>query len=106
MISAWVKNENAANNVLPLIMIPQIILSGVLFELKGFPAKLAWLMISRWSIGAFGSLVDVNEMLPKSSNAVYAATWQNLSTNWVALGLHTLIYLAIALWLQKRKDIV
>ncbi len=106
MISAWVKNENAANNVLPLIMIPQIILSGVLFELKGFPAKLAWLMISRWSIGAFGSLVDVNEMLPKSSNAVYASTWQNLGTNWVALSLHTLVYLAIALWLQKRKDIV
>jgi len=106
LISAWVKNENAANNVLPLIMIPQIILSGVLFELKGFPAKLAWLMISRWSIGAYGSLVDVNEMLPKSSNAVYASTWQNLGTNWAALGLHTLVYLAIALWLQKRKDIV
>lgn len=106
MISAWVKNENAANNVLPLIMIPQIILSGVLFELEGFPAKLAWLMISRWSIGAFGSLVDVNEMLPKSSNEVYAATWQNLGTNWAALGVHTFVYLAIALWLQKRKDIV
>ncbi|HEY9639170.1 MAG TPA: ATP-binding cassette domain-containing protein [Coleofasciculaceae cyanobacterium] len=120
MISAFVKNENEANNLLPLVMIPQIILSGVLFELKGTPGKLAWLMISRWSIGAYGSLVNVNDMVPQpqgnaasqainqifKANTIYDATWQNLAINWGVLGLHTLIYLSIALWLQKRKDIV
>jgi ABC-type multidrug transport system permease subunit len=121
MISAFVKNENEANNLLPLVMIPQIILSGVLFELEGMPGKLAWLMISRWSIGAYGALVNVNDMVPQTqpnnpasqalneifkSNAIYDATWQNLALNWGILGLHTLVYLSIALWLQKRKDIV
>lgn len=117
LISAGAKNENEANNILPLIMIPQIILSGVLFDLKGWSGQLAWLMISRWSMGAYGALVDVNAMVPDlpanssiepifETTTVYAATWQNLGLNWALLGVHILVYLAIALWLQRRKDLV
>ena len=119
-ISAFVKTENAANNLLPLIMIPQIILSGVLFKLSGLTEKLSWFMISRWSVGAYGSLVDINAMVPEpiklpdgtvleqvfSPVSTYDATWANLGLNWGMLGLHSLIYLAVALWLQKRKDIL
>ena len=118
MISAAVKNENEANSVLPLIMIPQIILSGVLFDLEGLSAKLGWLTISRWSMGAYGALVDVNAMVPEATpgtpslddifttSSVYDATFNNLGLNWGILGLHALIYLTIALVLLKRKDIV
>jgi len=120
MISAFVKNENEANSILPLIMIPQIILSGVLFELKGLPGKLGWLTISRWSMGAYGSLVNVNEMVPKMTktpgvmpldrifavSSVYDPTWKNLNLNWGILVLQTVICLSVALWLQKWKDIV
>ncbi|MBD2772795.1 ATP-binding cassette domain-containing protein [Iningainema tapete] len=113
MISSFVKNENEANSLLPLIMIPQIILSGVLFELKGLAAKIGWLTISRWSMGAYGSLVNVNKMIPANTpeeiikaSSVYDATWKNLGLNWGILGLHTLICLAVALWMQKRKDVV
>lgn len=113
LLSAFVKNESEANNSLPLIIIPQIIFSGVLFKLKELPSKLSWLMISRWSIGAYGTLVNVNEMVPKDSpvplpfeqTPVYESTWQNLSLNWGILCLHTVVYLGITLWLQKRKDI-
>ncbi|MGB6299987.1 MAG: ATP-binding cassette domain-containing protein [Rivularia sp. (in: cyanobacteria)] len=118
MISAAVKNENEANSILPLIMIPQIILSGVLFDLEGLSAKLGWLTISRWSMGAYGALVDVNEMVPAATpgapslddifaaSSVYDATLNNLGLNWGILGIHTLVYLIIALVLLKRKDIV
>lgn len=63
-ISAAVKTENAANSLLPLVMIPQIIFSGVLFELEGIAKPLSWLTMSRWTNGAYGSLVGVNEMVP------------------------------------------
>ncbi|WP_088243146.1 ATP-binding cassette domain-containing protein, partial [Calothrix rhizosoleniae] len=113
MISAVVKNENAANSILPLVMIPQIILSGVLFELKGIPAKLGWLTISRWSMGAYGTLVDVNKMIPANTpeeiikaSDVYNATWKNLGLNWGILVAHMAIYLVVALIFQKRKDVV
>jgi ABC-type multidrug transport system ATPase subunit/ABC-type multidrug transport system permease subunit len=117
-ISALVKSENAANNLLPLIMIPQIIFSGVLFNLEGVAQKLSWLMISRWSVGAYGILLQVNDMamdpipmpgqepLPPLFEAVttYDATWANLGLNWGMLGIHMAVYLVITLILQKRKD--
>ena len=119
MLSALVKTENEGNGILPLIMIPQIIFSGVLFTLEGWSSKLSWLMLSRWSIGAYGSLADVNAMAsePNStlssqmldeifkSTPVYNATWENLGLNWGILIAHTLIYTTIALIIQRRKDI-
>jgi ABC-type multidrug transport system ATPase subunit len=120
MVSALVKNEMEANNVLSLIFLPQIILSGVLFKLEEFPSKLSWLMISRWSVGAYGALVNVNAMVPEQPpmsgielpplpfepTPVYEASWQNLSLNWGLLCLHTVVYLTIASWRQKHKDIL
>lgn len=119
MLSTYVKSENEGNGILPLVMIPQIIFSGVLFDLDGWSSKLSWLMLSRWSIGAYGSLVNVNSMAPDMTattadnplaeffqpSVIYDPTWENLTLNWGILGLHTLIYLLIALFLQKRKDI-
>ena len=119
MLSAFVKTENEGNGILPLVMIPQIIFSGVLFTLEGWSGKLSWLMLSRWSIGAYGSLADVNAMAPPPNPAlseemlneifkatpVYDATWENLALNWGILMAHTLIYTIIALIVQRRKDI-
>ena len=119
MLSALVKTENEGNGILPLIMIPQIIFSGVLFTLEGWSSKLSWLMLSRWSIGAYGSLADVNSMAPEPNavltaeilneifqpSAAYNATWSNLSLNWGILLLHTFVYSSIALSVLRRKDI-
>lgn len=113
MISAWVDNENKGNSLLPLIMIPQIILSGVLFTLKGWSSKLSWFMLSRWSVGAYGAIADVNSIAPSVPNMekvfepspVYDATWENLTLNWGILLAHSWVYLITTLILQKRKDV-
>lgn len=119
LVSAFVKNGTQANSALPLLLIPQIIFSGVLFNMEGIASKASWLMLSRWSIGAYGALVNINAMVPEpmklpngsiaprpfEPTPVYDATWSNLSLNWGILCLHTVVYLAVTLWLQKRKDI-
>ena len=123
MLSAYVGTENEGNGILPLIMIPQIIFSGVLFELDSWSSKLSWFMLSRWSIGAYGSLAQVNSMAPAVSGnpennplaaaataifeptSVYDDTWSNLGLNWGILGVHVLAYLLVAVIIQKRKDI-
>ena len=119
MVSAWVKNITQANSSLPLLLLPQIIFSGILFDMTGIGKYISWLMLSRWSIGAYGILVDVNKMVPEpiilfdgtkinysfAGSSVYDPTWQNLLLNWGVLLLHTVIYWLVALFLQKRKDI-
>ncbi|ACK71336.1 FHA modulated ABC efflux pump with fused ATPase and integral membrane subunits [Gloeothece citriformis PCC 7424] len=123
MISAGVKNSTQANNALPILLLPQIIFSGVLFEIQGNLTKfISWLMISRWSIGAYGVLVKIKSMIDRAReinpnedlmtlpfediNNVYVENWKNLSLNWGILLLHSLIYLGVTYWLQKRKDIL
>lgn len=119
MISAIVKNASQANSALPLLLIPQIIFSGVLFKMEGIASKLSWLMLSRWSIAAYGTLVNVNAMVPEAMKLpdgstlarpfeptpIYDPTWSNLGLNWGILCLHTAVYLTVAFWVQKRKDI-
>ncbi|GAB4228137.1 MAG: ATP-binding cassette domain-containing protein [Elainellaceae cyanobacterium] len=120
MVSAIVKNGSQANSALPLLLLPQIIFSGVLFKIEGVARIVSWLMLSRWSIGAYGALVNVNAMVPApmplpdgstlpqpfEPTPVYEPTLENLFLNWGALLLHAVIYLGIAWWMQKRKDIL
>jgi ABC-type multidrug transport system ATPase subunit/pSer/pThr/pTyr-binding forkhead associated (FHA) protein len=120
LLSSIVKNENQANNALPLIMIPQIIFSGVLFDLDGWVKQVSWLMLSRWSVGAYGALVDVNAMIPPpitipgqaplpqpiATNTIYDPTWHNVGLAWGILWLSGIAYLGITFYLQKRKDLL
>ncbi|MEG4912295.1 FHA domain-containing protein [Microcoleus sp. B7-D4] len=120
VVSAIVKNSSQANSALPLLLLPQIIFSGVLFKMEGAASTFSWLMLSRWSVGAYGSLVNVNGMVPAPTTLpdgstlpqpfeptpVYDQTWENLSLNWAILCVHIFVYLMLTLWLQKRKDIL
>jgi ABC-type multidrug transport system ATPase subunit len=113
MVSTLARNETEANNTLPLLLLPQIIFAGVLFQLDGWMSKIAWFMPSRWSIGAYGSLVDVNSMVsnhllslsPFQPASLYDPTWHNLLINWVALCLHSLSYLGTMYFWMRRKDV-
>jgi ABC-type multidrug transport system ATPase subunit/pSer/pThr/pTyr-binding forkhead associated (FHA) protein/ABC-type multidrug transport system permease subunit len=119
MVSAIVKNSSQANSALPILLLPQIIFSGVLFKMEGAASYISWLMLSRWSVGAYGALVNVNAMVPAATQlpdgstvpqpfeptAVYDPTWGNLGLNWGILCLHAAVYLGVTWWMQKRKDI-
>ncbi len=118
-VSAFVKNTSQANSALPLLLLPQFIFSGVLFKLEGVASKVSWLMLSRWSVGAYGTLVNLNQLVPEpiklpdgsilpqpfEPTPIYEATWSNLSLNWSILCLHALIYWTMTFYLQKRKEI-
>lgn len=120
MVSTCVKNSSQANNTFPLLLIPQVIFSGVLFKMEGISKYISWLMLSRWSVGAYGVLIDVNAMVPKpiqlpdgtllpqafEPTSAYEPTWNNLALNWGILLLHTAVYLGLTLFFQKRKDIL
>ncbi len=118
LVSAAVGNSSQANSALPLLLLPQIIFSGVLFKLQGVGAIISYLMLSRWAIGAYGTIVNVNSLVPAALNTgsiqdlpfptglAYEQTWVNLSFNWLMLLIHIVVYLSVTAFLQKRKDIL
>ncbi len=117
MVSAMVRNSAQANSALPLLLLPQIIFAGILFDLGNQGRLVSWLMLSRWGTGALGALANVNSLVPEiplganpdsmpiKEMAMFTATLANLGLNWAVLLLHTVVYLGITLWVQKRKDI-
>lgn len=119
LMSAIADNEADANSFLPLVLLPQIIFSGVLFDLPEVASKVSWLTISRWSMGAYGALVNVNAMVPESKvipgitlppsffeiNLAYASDSVNLLTSWCILFVQTAIYASLTIVVQGRKDI-
>ena len=77
-------------------------------------------MVSRWSVGAYGSLVNINALVPEpillpdgtsipapfAITDVYEPSWDNIGLNWKLLLVHSLVYLIVTLIIQKKKDIL
>lgn len=62
LISALVRNETQAMTIMPFVLIIQMVMCNILFELKGFAAKLANLTISKWAATAICVISDVRSM--------------------------------------------
>lgn len=120
MVSTLVKSETQANTALPILLLPQIIFSGVLFQIKGVSQYLSWFMVSRWSIGAYGTLLDINSLVPEpvifpdgtvlespfKATLVYDPSWNNLLVNWEILLLQGFVCLVVIFLFKKREDII
>ena len=61
VVSSLVKNSATANTFIPIILIVQIVFSGVLFDMSGVMDKLSYLMISKWGISALAATSALND---------------------------------------------
>jgi ABC transport system ATP-binding/permease protein len=60
-VSAFANNSDKAVAILPLVLLPQILLAGVIFPLPAGPAQLlSDVAVSKWSLQAMGASVDLN----------------------------------------------
>ena len=46
--------------IMPFVLILQLIMSGVLFDLSGWSENIAYITYSKWGMSAFGSIADLN----------------------------------------------
>jgi hypothetical protein len=58
--SSLFKNPDRAMTVAPLLLMPQILFSGLLFELEGATKIISWFAICRWSMEGYGTIADLN----------------------------------------------
>lgn len=102
LISSIVKTSSTANTFIPIILIVQIVFSGVLFDLGKTLDTFAGIMISKWGIGALAATNRLNEsritMVMKNPELslqmgddmtrikdLYVATASNLLKLWLIL---------------------
>ena len=123
LISSIVKNSSTANTFIPIVLIVQIVFSGVLFELGETMNTVANIMISKWGIAALAATCRLNEgrlalLLenPEMSlqmgdkmnkfNDLFVATPQNLFKIWGILMIFIVVCAVLSGILLKsvKKD--
>lgn len=122
VISAASESGDRAISIVPLALIPQILFAGLIFTIEGAATPLSWLTISRWSMDALGTSLDLNSLcnLPNTddrgsvppgctpgfleSEAAFTHDLGHLLSRWAALAIYTLVCLAITAWLLRRRD--
>jgi len=60
--SSLFKNQDRAMTVAPILLMPQILFSGLLFELTGVTKYISWFAICRWSMEGYGSSANLSDL--------------------------------------------
>ncbi|MFJ3877529.1 FHA domain-containing protein [Streptomyces sp. NPDC090077] len=66
LVSALVRKEEVTMPLLVLLAIVQVVFCGALLQLDGVPVigQLAWLVPSRWALGAMAGTIDLGRIVP------------------------------------------
>ena len=107
---------------MPFALIPQILFAGLIFTLNGAAEPLSWLTISRWSMDALGSSVDLNTLcnlantddggaVPPGctpqfleSESAYLHTPWHLLGRWGSLVAYTFACLSLTILILLRRE--
>ncbi|TMB75298.1 MAG: FHA domain-containing protein [Chloroflexi bacterium] len=108
MISSVTANSDQANSIIPVILIFQILFSGVIFKLAGFGEVFGGLFAMRWSMIAMGSSVGLTAVPmgydPQDSSFPYVHDASHVLGAWFALLVMIVIFGALTAYFLKRKD--
>lgn len=61
-VSAAVKNANIAMSIIPLLLVPQLLFSGMLFELEGTTEIISNVVLCRWTVEGLGTTTNLNDL--------------------------------------------
>lgn len=88
--SSLFKNPDRAMTVAPILLMPQILFSGLLFELSGVTKTISWFAICRWSMEGYGTIANLNALkyavevngemmeIEREAEGFFTYTWQHL----------------------------
>ncbi len=114
LVSSFFSNPDRALVVAPLLIMPQILFSGILFELEGIKNTISYFTTCRWAMKAFGITANLNtlpdifggkipmEITTPKDIFNYAAS--NMHLAWLALLAMTVVcYLFSYISMRVRK---
>ena len=106
-VSAAVSNADRAIVAAPLLMVPQILFAGGLTPVQDLgPAQpLAALITTRWTHEAIGRVTDVLHLAAVPETFPYANALDGEATSrWLILAGFVVVFLIVAMGLQRLKD--
>ena len=106
LISAVAPNTDRAISLVPIVLIPQIIFSNVVFSLNGTAGKIiSFLMPARWGQQVTGSIVHVKDKFAGDiATPFYASDRTHEIGFWLALMGLAALFFALTVWQMRRQD--
>ncbi len=110
VVSSFFDNPDRALVVAPLLIMPQILYSGILFELEGTKNTISYFTTCRWAMKAFGITADLNK-LPELNidmpiyKEIFEHTAENMGIAWGALLLMTVVCYAVSYISMRVKKL-
>lgn len=108
LISSIVKTQNTAMTVMPFVLIIQLVMSGAVFELKGFTSAISWLTVSKWGLNGICAIANTSGGV--RDGYIYSrATGANpkvdtLLVVWGVLLLFALVYILLSMLFLRLVD--
>ncbi len=103
MVSAGAESADRAMSLVPYLLITQLVLCGVLFNLHGL-SFVTWLMPARWSVSGLGGIAGLTAT-PTQTSGLYPHTGIGLIGNWIPLLLLAAAGIAAAVWRLHKQGI-
>lgn len=118
VVSSVARSGDKAMTYAPILLIVQLLFSGILFAMEGFSKVLSWFTVSKWSVEALGSSVNLNAMktlmeidypqipIERELEEIFEHSAAHLMQEWGVLLLMTAAFLILTLVLLRgiRKD--
>ncbi|MCR4655919.1 MAG: ATP-binding cassette domain-containing protein [Lachnospiraceae bacterium] len=105
-VSSLFTNADRAMTVAPILLMPQILFSGMMFSLAGATKIISWFATCRWSMEAYGTTANLNDLqlslqqkglpLQHLPEDCFEFTSEHILMNWGLLILMVVVYLIIA----------
>jgi hypothetical protein len=108
MVSSLATSSDQANSIIPVILVFQILFSGVIFHLTGFGEVFGGLFAMRWSMIGMGSSVGLTAFpmgySPNDTSFPYAHDAGHVLEAWFALLVMLTIFGVLTAYFLKCKD--
>jgi ABC-type multidrug transport system ATPase subunit/pSer/pThr/pTyr-binding forkhead associated (FHA) protein len=103
LVSAGAESADRAMSLVPYLLITQLVLCGVLFNLHGL-SFITWFMPARWAVSGLGGIAGLSTT-PTETSGLYPHTGAGLFGNWVVLLVLAAAGIAVAVWRLHKQGI-
>lgn len=105
-VSSLFTNADRAMTVAPILLMPQILFSGLIFKLDGATEIISWFAVCRWSMEGYGTSANLNDLptklqleglpITREAESFFDYTVEHLLTSWGILLAFTAAFLLLA----------
>lgn len=105
-VSSLFHNADRAMTLAPILLMPQILFSGLIFKLSGATEYISWFAVCRWSMEALGTSANLNALelkqqmeglaVPHPAEDFFTYTVEHITNAWVILGIFITVFLILS----------